>query len=175
MICVEDIMTRHPHTLGTSASLADARRLMAEFDVRHIPVVDEGGDLVGLVTHRDVLEASSSVLDDDEQERARHDSHIVLEEVMTTELDLVEPAASLREAALLMRNHRHGCLPVLSGDELVGIITDTDFVEVSIHLLEQIESSEPEEEDLPDEDDYLDEDDDLGDLPVGDFDTDDDW
>lgn len=175
MISVDDIMTRHPHTLETTANLADARRMMAEFDVRHIPVLDEAGDLVGLVTHRDVLEASSSVLDQDEQERTRHDSHIVLEEVMTRELDLVDPRASLREAALLMRNHRHGCLPVLDGDELVGIITDTDFVEVSIHLLEQIESSEPDEEELPDDEDYFDENDDLGGLPVGDLDSDDAW
>ena len=175
MICVEDIMTRHPHTLDVSATLADARRLMAEFDVRHIPVVDEVGKLVGLVTHRDVLEASSSVLDQDEQERTRHDSHIVLDQVMSVELDLVEPAASLREAALLMRNHRHGCLPVLDGDELVGIITDTDFVEVSIHLLEQLEVTDPDDEGLADEEEYFEDDDDLGGLSVGDFDSDDDW
>ena len=164
MITVEDIMTRHPRTLAATDSLADARRLMAEIDIRHIPVLSVAGGVVGLVTHRDVLEASSSALDQTADERTVHDSHISLADVMTRKLDLVAPEAGLREAAMLMRNHRHGCLPVLDDDELVGIITDTDFVEVSIHLLEQIEAAEPiadadipENHDLYENDDGLDE------------------
>ena len=141
MITVEDIMTRHPKTLPSNASLADARRLMTEFEIRHIPVLGDGR-VVGLVTLRDVLAASSSVLDETEDQRVEHDSHIPLSEVMTATLDLVAPGAGLRDTALLMRNHRHGCLPVIEGEQLVGIITDTDFVEVSIHLLEQLESGE---------------------------------
>ena len=146
MITVEDIMTRHPKTLVETSSLADARRLMTEFEIRHIPVLDKGGALVGLVTLRDVLAASSSVLDESEDERVVHDSKILLSDVMTRTLDLVAPGAGLRDTALLMRNHRHGCLPVLDNDQLVGIITDTDFVEVSIHLLEQLETGEQDDE-----------------------------
>ena len=142
MITVEDVMTRHPKTLGETQSLADARRLMAEFDIRHIPILDSEGRLLGLVTHRDVLAASSSVLDQTEQQRQSHDSEIEVSTVMSRTLDLVSPGAGLRDAALLMRNHRLGCLPVMDQDDLVGIITDTDFVEVSIHLLEQMESVE---------------------------------
>jgi len=146
MITVEDIMTRHPKTLTETATLADARRLMTEFEIRHIPVLSASGLLVGLVTLRDVLAASSSVLDESESARAVHDSHIPLTDVMTETLDLVSPGAGLRDTALLMRNHRHGCLPVLDNDQLVGIITDTDFVEVSIHLLEQLETGEQGDE-----------------------------
>ena len=142
MITVEDIMTRHPKTLPTDANLADARRLMTEFEIRHIPVLNSASKVVGLVTLRDVLAASSSALDDSEDQRVAHDSHIVLSEMMTTTLDLVAPGAALRDTALLMRNHRHGCLPVIEEEQLVGIITDTDFLEVSIHLLEQLESGE---------------------------------
>jgi len=145
MITVEDIMTRHPKTLADTASLADARRLMTEFEIRHIPVLGANGALVGLVTLRDVLAASSSVLDESEDERAVHDSHIPLSDVMTDTLDLVAPGAGLRDTAQLMRNHRHGCLPVLDNDQLVGIITDTDFVEVSRHLLEQLEIGEQDD------------------------------
>ncbi|MEL0083881.1 MAG: CBS domain-containing protein, partial [Gammaproteobacteria bacterium] len=64
MITVEDIMTRHPKTLRAKDTLADARRLMTEFEIRHIPVLSDAGALVGLVTLRDVLAASSSVLDE---------------------------------------------------------------------------------------------------------------
>jgi len=146
MITVEDIMTRHPKTLTESNTLADARRMMTEFDIRHIPVVNAAGRLVGLVTSRDVLAASSSALDETEDQRAVHDSQITLGKVMTGTLDLVAPEASLRATALLMRNHHHGCLPVMDKDELVGIITDTDFVEVCVHLLEQLESVEQVED-----------------------------
>ena len=146
MITVEDIMTRNPKTLPAEATLADARRLMTEFEIRHIPVLNSTGKVVGLVTLRDVLAASSSVLDDSEDQRVAHDAHIPLSQMMTTTLDLVAPGAALRDTALLMRNHRHGCLPVIKGEQLIGIITDTDFVEVSIHLLEQLESGEQLEE-----------------------------
>ena len=161
MITVEDIMTRHPKTLAVTDSLADARRLMTEFEIRHIPVVGANRALVGLVTLRDVLAASSSVLDESEDERVAHDSHIPLADVMTSTLDLVAPGASLRDTALLMRNHRHGCLPVLDNDQLVGIITDTDFVEVSIHLLEQLEAEEQLEENDFDEAEALGDSEDL--------------
>ena len=142
MITVEDIMTRHPKTLSESDSLADARRLMTEYEIRHVPVLGDGGKLVGLVTLRDVLAASSSVMDESEDQRSVHDAHIPLSDVMTNTLDLVAPGAGLRDTAMLMRNHRHGCLPVMDNEQLVGIITDTDFVEVSIHLLEQLESGD---------------------------------
>lgn len=142
MITVEDIMTRHPKTLSESDSLADARRLMTEYEIRHVPVLGDGGKLVGLVTLRDVLAASSSVMDESEDQRSVHDTHIPLSDVMTNTLDLVAPGAGLRDTAMLMRNHRHGCLPVMDNEQLVGIITDTDFVEVSIHLLEQLESGD---------------------------------
>ena len=156
MITVEDVMTRHPKTLGETESLADARRMMAEFDIRHIPIVDSSGRLLGLVTHRDVLAASSSVLDQTEQQRQGHDSEIEVSTVMSRTLDLVSPGAGLRDAAQLMRNHRLGCLPVMNQDDLIGIITDTDFVEVAIHMLEQLESVE-----------QLEVDDELDELPRG--------
>ncbi|MEL0081791.1 MAG: CBS domain-containing protein, partial [Gammaproteobacteria bacterium] len=93
---------------------------------------------------------AGNVLDESEEERRVHDSQISLSSVMTETLDLVAPGAGLRDTALLMRNHRHGCLPVLADDQLVGIITDTDFVEVSIHLLEQLEAEDLFEESDPD-------------------------
>ena len=62
MIKVEDMMTRNPHTLLRSNSLADAKHLMDEHDIRHIPVVDVDGALLGVVTQRDVLSAQESSL-----------------------------------------------------------------------------------------------------------------
>jgi CBS domain-containing protein len=62
---------------------------------------------------------------------------------MVTDVATVDRQASLRQAALFLEKHRIGCLPVMSESKLTGIITDTDFVGVAINLLEQIEETEP--------------------------------
>ena len=62
MIKVEDMMTRNPHTLLRSHSLADAKHMMEALDIRHIPVVDADRKLLGVVTQRDVLAAQESSL-----------------------------------------------------------------------------------------------------------------
>ena len=65
----------------------------------------------------------------------------------------VDINASLRQAALFLEKHKIGCLPVLEDDMLVGIITETDFVAVAINLLEQLEETEPFDEDYDEEED----------------------
>jgi CBS domain-containing protein len=71
--------------------------------------------------------------------------------MMVTDVATVDVNASLRHAALFLEKHSIGCLPVLDGEKLVGIITDTDFVAVAINLLEQIEETEPVVEDYEDD------------------------
>jgi CBS domain-containing protein len=64
---------------------------------------------------------------------------------MTVSVNTIEETANLRGAALYMQKHKIGCLPVVRGENLVGIITDSDFVSVAINLMEQMEELEPEE------------------------------
>lgn len=71
---------------------------------------------------------------------------------MVTDIMTVDVHASLRQAALFIERHKIGCLPVLENDNLIGIITDTDFVAVAINLLEQLEESEPLDDDFDYED-----------------------
>ncbi len=146
MYTVKDIMATELQTLKPTDTLADARRLMSERHIRHLPVVDDHGRLVGLVTHRVALAAMDSVLSSaDEETRRKHESAIPVSEFMTTQLDTVDEHASLRSAARYIERHKHGCLPVVSRGKLRGIVTDTDFVAVAINLLEQLEESEPPE------------------------------
>jgi CBS domain-containing membrane protein len=70
---------------------------------------------------------------------------------MVTKVATVDESASLRQAALFLEKHRIGCLPVVSEEKLVGIITDTDFVGVAINLLEQLEEFEPLAEEFAEE------------------------
>lgn len=143
---LDTIMSTNLITIAPEDSLAAARSLMHDNKIHHLPVVDDQGDLVGLVTLTNVLAATDSFLrDDDSRIRAKE---IVVRDMMVTDVATVDEHASLRQAALFLERHRIGCLPVMSEGKLKGIITDTDFVAVAINLLEQIEETEPVDEDL---------------------------
>ena len=149
MFSIEAIMSTNLITVTPSATLAEARTLMHDHRIHHIPVV-EGDALVGLITLTNVLAATDSFLRDD---RSRiHANEIGIKDAMVTDVATVDVNASLRHAALFLEKHKIGCLPVLDGEKLVGIITDTDFVAVAINLLEQIEETEPVVEDYDDVD-----------------------
>ncbi len=148
MFTLDAIMTTDLITVSLSTSLAEARSLMQDYRIRHLPVTNDGGELVGLLTQSDVLAATDSILrDDDNRIRARE---ILIQDVMVTKVATVDENASLRQAALFLEKHRIGCLPVVSEEKLVGIITDTDFVGVAINLLEQLEEFEPVAEEFAD-------------------------
>ncbi|WP_000598451.1 CBS domain-containing protein [Vibrio cholerae] len=144
MIKVEDMMTRHPHTLLRTHTLNDAKHLMEALDIRHVPIVDANKKLLGIVSQRDLLAAQESSL----QRSAQGDSlafETPLFEVMHTDVTSVAPQAGLKESAIYMPKHKIGCLPVVAKGVLVGIITDSDFVTIAINLLELQEESEPDE------------------------------
>jgi CBS domain-containing protein len=148
MFSIDAIMSTNLVTVEPSATLAEARTLMHDNRIHHIPVV-EGDQLVGLVTLTNVLAATDSFLRDDKSRI--HANEIGISDAMVTDVATVDVNASLRHAALFLEKHKIGCLPVLDDDKLVGIITDTDFVGVAINLLEQIEETEPFDEDFDDE------------------------
>ena len=151
MFSALDIMTTDLYTLEPDDSMRDARRLMAEHNVRHIPIVAENQRLVGLLSQRDVLAAADSSLLAHAEEADAIESHIAVSSVMTMDPATIDENASLRGAALYLQKHRIGCLPVVREDTLVGIITDSDFVAIAINLMEQLETAEPEDLDFLDE------------------------
>lgn len=146
MIKVEDMMTRSPHTLLRSHNLADAKSMMEALDIRHIPIIDADRKLLGVISQRDVLAAQESCL----QQIPENQSFTLntpLYEIMKTGVMTVAPQAGLKESAIYMQKHKVGCLPVVDRGQLVGIITDSDFVAIAINLLELQEEVEPEEMD----------------------------
>lgn len=149
MMTLDMIMSTDLVTISPDENLAAARELMHANNIHHLPVLEDGNRLAGLVTLTDVLAATDSFLRD-EDNRLKPDD-IVIRDIMVTEVATVDEHASVRQAALFLEKHRIGCLPVLSDGNLKGIITDTDFVAVAINLLEQLEEEEEELEDFEDE------------------------
>lgn len=150
MFTIDAIMTTDLITIGPTATLAEARKLMRENHIHHLPVVENDDTLVGLLTLTDVLAATDSILRGTESRI--HAADINISEVMVTDIATVDERASLRQAALFIEKHQIGCLPVLADGKLRGIITDTDFVAVAINLLEQLEDTEPDTDDFDDAD-----------------------
>ncbi|MCB1679729.1 MAG: CBS domain-containing protein [Halioglobus sp.] len=149
MLTVAEIMTREPYTLGPDDSLASARQMMAVHHIRHIPVVSADGSLIGIVSQRDVLAAEdSSVLSDATKDTDNRDQYVALSSIMTTPVQTVDERASLRGTALHLQKTKLGCLPVLRQGALIGIITDSDFVDIAINLMEQLEHAEPDDYDF---------------------------
>ena len=145
MITVKEVMTTELVTLKQSDSIKDARKIMSEKGIRHIPVVGEQGELIGIVTQRDVLRAGSSCLNEnnlDENNEQLDDSKVQVQKIMSDQVSLTHPKESLRVAGLELQRQKYGCLPVVEKNKLVGIITDSDFVGVAIDLIEHMDFAE---------------------------------
>ena len=121
---VADLMTSQLRCLRETDSLADAMAAMQELFIRHIPIVDEAGGLVGIVTQRDLLSLEH-----------KKDPVTPLRDVMRTDVVTVTPDTPLRTAAETMIYNKYGCLPVVDDGERVGIITETDFLKLAIFPL----------------------------------------
>jgi CBS domain-containing membrane protein len=137
MFQVKDIMTEDVFTLRETDSLSAARDLMNLARIRHIPIVNENDAFVGLVTHRDILAATVSKLADiDSATREEIEASIPVREIMQREVTTTTGNISLKEAATILLRGKFGCLPVLRQGKLIGIITEADFLRLTIQLLE---------------------------------------
>lgn len=116
---VDSLMRRNFTSVDSMESLLQADWLMRLARIRHLPVVD-AGRVVGVLSHRDVLEASTST-------RA-----VTVADVMRPEPCTVEAKTTLAEAARRMLRLRIGCLPVVrpgrDGEELIGLLTESDLL-----------------------------------------------
>lgn len=139
MFTIDEFMTSDPYTLRESHTVDDARKVMTDKHIRHIPITDNDSHLLGLVTQRDVLAATIPAQLD------VNAPAVLLSEVMIRNVSVIHRSDSLRQAAVYLQSHKYGCLPVVLDDKVVGIITDSDFVEIAINMLEHAEIVEIEE------------------------------
>lgn len=133
--CVKDIMTDVVEALRVGDSLDLADRIMRVGRIRHLPVVDGDEHLVGLVTHRTILAAWVSHGGPDTEDRSAVARDIPIEMVMVKDVLTTTPEVPAYQAARVLEKHKYGCLPVVSGGKLVGIITEADFLRFArVHL-----------------------------------------
>lgn len=131
---VKDYMTKNVVTITPDTRVAKAADLLREEDLRRLPVV-ENGHLVGLVTAGTMADATPSKatsLSIYEMNYLLNKTKI--KDIMIKNVITVEPNASLEDAIYLMLTHKVGVLPVLDGEELVGIITDRDVYKAFLHI-----------------------------------------
>ena len=133
---VRDRMSRHVATVRPEASLSAAAVLMRERRVRHLPVVDGVGRLVGILTARDLRQAlfAPAVLAGHTDLPALLDT-LTVGDVMTRGVVSVRAVTPIRDAARVMYERRCGALPVVEGGRLVGILTETDVLRAFQELL----------------------------------------
>jgi CBS domain-containing protein len=134
-LLVRDLMTRPAVTVGPTAPLRDVIRLMEASHIRHVAVAD-ADHLLGLISHRDVLRSQEGSLSGAlSSQQAHMNRWIEARWVMTKEVRTVYPDTPALEAALTLRSHGYGCVPVVDQGRLVGMLTDSDFVEYAIQQL----------------------------------------
>ena len=125
---VKDLMSGPPITIAPDTPVLEARRVMQVRAIRHLLVV-EHGRLVGIVTDRDIrLNMPSPATTLSVWEVNYLLARLTVREVMTTSVIVVEPDRAVQDAATLLVTEKIGALPVVDGEQLVGIVTETDFL-----------------------------------------------
>ena len=133
---VKDRMSSNPTTVTVETSLKDALELVRSNPFRHLPVLNEEGKLVGIVTEKSLVYASptsSTTLSVFEVDYIL--SRTTVGQVIQGEVITVEPGLPIEEAARVMIDSRIGCLPVVEDGQLIGIISDTDIFRVFVEGL----------------------------------------
>ena len=141
MFQVRDLMTTPVFSLKETDSLFRARNLMDLQRIRHIPILTADNRFAGLVTHRDILAATISRLAELGPETQKElDEGIPIREIMRVGITTVTASTTLGEAATILLRHKYGCLPVVEDERLVGILTEADFLRLTISLLQAVDA-----------------------------------
>ena len=126
---VGDCMTRDVATLRRNDQLLIADQVMQLGRIRHMPVLDEDDELVGILSQRDLFRgALVRALGYGTVAQQRLMKTIAVKEIMTTQILTASPDESLAGAARRMLDHKIGCLPVVDNGKLIGILTESDYV-----------------------------------------------
>jgi acetoin utilization protein AcuB len=134
---IRERIQKNPVTISPDASFFEAQNLIHEKGIRHLPVVGKNNKLVGIVTDRDIREAAPS----DATLLSVQELNYLLGKLKVSafmtpkdKLITITPDALIEEAVQLMHNHKIGSLPVMEGEKLYGIFTETDVLDHFVEI-----------------------------------------
>lgn len=128
-VWVSDVMQKDPITVNANESLDTATGLLYDHNFRHLPVVNQDGDIQGIVSDRDLLNAILRIPPSKLMDRIDNPWNTAkVSSVMSKTPETVTPDTNLLEAGTILLENKISCLPVVEGNHLVGIITSSDFV-----------------------------------------------
>ena len=138
---VMDLMTEKPLSVSPRDDVGLALDYMDEYKIRHLPVIDSDGELLGIISQRDLLMTpivgESEEFDEDSDAYEIELRETKVDEVYTRTPETIDEDESLIIAAQTLLENKIGCLPVTKGSQLVGILTEADFVRLVLSELDE--------------------------------------
>lgn len=128
---VEQIMKTDIVTLPPSATIAEALKLLQEHRIRHIPIINEHKNVIGIVSDRDVRDASPSIFDIDSNNLELKNE---IQTIMSHPVITIHPLDFVEEIARIFYDEEFAALPVIQDNKLVGIVTEKDMLYTLIQL-----------------------------------------
>ncbi|MUV39302.1 Acetoin utilization protein AcuB [Lentibacillus sp. JNUCC-1] len=128
---VETIMKTNVVTLPPEATIEKALSLLQTHRIRHIPIIDENEHVIGIVSDRDVRDASPSIFDKEQDSNAMQKA---ISTIMSHPVVTVHPLDFVEEIARIFHDQEFACVPVVQNSKLVGMITEKDMLYTLIQL-----------------------------------------
>lgn len=128
---VEEIMKTKVAALYQHNTISEAIQLMDQKKIRHIPIINEEQNVIGLITDRDIRDATPSIFYAEEH---RDVLDKPLHTIMKTDVITGHPLDFVEEISAVFYDHHIGCLPIVSDNKLAGIITETDLLRTLVEL-----------------------------------------
>ena len=136
---VKDVMTKNPVTVQSDVSVLEAKELFTKNKISKLPVLNKNGELVGIITKNDLNRASPSDASTlDVYEMGYLLSKITVEKTMCKSVKTTTEDIPVEEAARLMADYGIGCLPVVSGKLVVGIVTSSDLFHCFVEMFSTV-------------------------------------
>jgi acetoin utilization protein AcuB len=130
-VIVQNMMQKNTETIHAEETIGTALKLMLEKDVRYLPVVDDSGNLLGLVTDREVKDASPSIFHQNEHPE---DFEKPVSTIMKNAVFTAHPLDIAEELSTIFYEHNISCIPVLEDNKLVGLVTEREMLHAFIQL-----------------------------------------
>lgn len=132
---VKDVMTKKPITILPDVNVTEAKALMSKHGISKLPVVDKGGKLVGIITKNDLQKVGPSEATTlDMYEIGYLLSKLTVAKAMSKNVVTVSETEVVEEAARIMADKKIGCVPVVNGNLLMGIVTESDLFALFIDM-----------------------------------------